>query len=387
MAVVHAHEPAMNIDYDIHGWLGLRLADSQPSSARFVARELNPLVPSTLLTNPDVSLIATPEDLPASSAYRLGNAGDYQECEFGDSDFCIRNGGKVLCIPFESIGTTCQVRYTPGFGLRKVFRYVRPILHLSLLTKGALAIHSAAMLYNGKGILFAGWAESGKTEAMMGFLSRGASFVSDKWTILQEDGSAICNFPTPITVRKWVLEHLPDVAKNLTPLERWRLRIGALASALADGAERANRIKTAGTVARIIRPALERGGRVTVTPSRLFRKEGDDSWSFSPSAPLDKLFFLITTNEKEISVRPASAADVVQRLVDCAQYERRHLLGLYTKFKYAFPDKRSAIIEEAREREASMLMKALASKEIFLVELPFPFDPLAAGEALNPFCK
>lgn len=377
----------MTIDYDIHGWLGLRLGDHQAGSARYVARQLNPLVPTTLATEPDVSLTEVSDDVAAKMAYRLGNAGDYQECAFGDSDFCIRNGGKTLCIPFESIGTCCEISYTRGFSLGAAFNYVRSILQLSLLTKGALAMHSAAMLYNGKGILFAGWAESGKTEAMLGFLNGGATFVSDKWTIVKEDGSAIYNFPSPITVRKWVLEHLPELAKNLTPLERWRLGIGALANALADRAARSNRIELAGEAAHFFRPALAVGGRVTVTPSRLFRKGDNVSWSLSHTAPLDKVFFLMTTSGGRISVRPADSTRVVQRLVDCAQYERRRLTGLYTKFRYAFPDRRSAIIEEARERETGMLMKALESKEVFLVEVPFPFDPMVVCEALDPFCK
>jgi hypothetical protein len=46
----------MNVDYDIHGLLGVRLVDPTPSLARAAARQFNPLRPATLAAAPDVSI-------------------------------------------------------------------------------------------------------------------------------------------------------------------------------------------------------------------------------------------------------------------------------------------------------------------------------------------
>ena len=378
----------MNIEYNIHGWLGLRLVDPSAGSARYLARELDPLVRAALPADPDVSLIAVPHPLAAGTAYRIGNAGDYQECAFTDVDFCLVNGGRMLCIPFESVGRCCEVRYTTGSSLRSVLYYVRPVLHLSLLNKAAIAVHSAAVLYNGGGILFAGWAESGKTELMLGFLHRGASFISDKWTILEDDGSAIYNFPSPVTVRAWVMKYLPHLARNLVASERWRLQIGSAAHAVWRTAVESGRIELDGALGRFLAPAFDQAARVSVPPSRLFRRINDRGGpqSLSVSSPLRKVFFLVTRNSPQVSVRPADPANVARRLVDCAQYERRGFLGLYTRFKYALPGRRNTLIEEAPERELAALTRALESKEVFLVEMPFPFDPLAAHDAVSRFC-
>lgn len=377
----------MHIEYRIHDWLGLRLVDPSPSSARLVARQLDPLTPSTLTSTPDVSLVEVHDGPPAQTPYRLGDAGDHIECAFGDSEFCFLKDGRMFCIPFESIGNSCEIRYTPGLGFRRPFiNYVRPILQLSLLSKGAMAVHSAAISYKGQGMLFAGWSESGKTEAMLGFLQHGASFVSDKWTIVTEDGSAVHNFPTPMTVRGWVLKCMPELGKDLSPFDRWRVRLATPVTAFSNKTAAGSRIALARTLSGFINPVLHLGSVVSVTPSQLFRSKNNNEQPASLSAPLAKVFLLMTSSSQQITVRKASSDDVARRLVDCAEYERRALLGLYTKFRYAFPDRRSTVIDESREREVAMLTKALKSKDVFVVETPFPFDPLLMYDAVSPFC-
>lgn len=376
------------VDYDIHGRLGLRLVSPTRSLKRLVARQMDPLRASNLTRRPDVSLREIRARLAATTTYQLGDAGDNQQCVFGDSELWLSSGSGMLSIPFESIGDSCEIRYTPGLSLRRMFvSYVRPVLQLSLLVKGAVAVHSAAVSFDGKGILLAGWSESGKTEAMLGFLRNGASFVSDKWSIVSEDGNTIYNFPTPITVRGWMLDYLPELATHLAPLERWRVRAATLVGAISNGATRLSRAELARTLNSFIAPAVNLGTRVSVVPRQLFSGRGDPQSDALPlAAPLAKVFLLMTSNNRQISVRPVESSDVVSRLVDCAEYERRVLLGLYRRFKYAFPSRQNAVIEEARQREASMLTRAFQSKDVFLVEAPFPFDPLAMYEAVSPFC-
>jgi hypothetical protein len=95
---------------------------------------------------------------------------------------------------------------------------------------------------------------------------------------------------------------------------------------------------------------------------------------------------LVTSGEHRIAVREAHIDEVAGRLADCAEYERRAFFGLYRRFKYAFPGRPNRLIEEARETESRMLAKALASKRVFVVETPFPFDPSALYRAIQPFC-
>ncbi|MEE8385009.1 MAG: hypothetical protein V3S01_03755 [Dehalococcoidia bacterium] len=377
------------VDYDIHGLLGLRALSPPPALAREIARQMDPLRPTALTAAPDISLTPFHDDSGAKMAYELGDAGDSQHSTFEWPDFWLSNDKKMLRIPFLSIGTgeTCDIRYAPGIGFRRMFlNYVRPLLQLSLPSKGAAAVHSAAVSYKGQGLIFAGWAESGKTEAALGFIRHGATFVSDKWSILTEAGDTVYNFPTPITIRGWMLRYLPALAQGLPPVHRWRVRAATVLAATVDGTSDSS-IPLARRLSNAVSPAVSLGTRASVTASQLFGhpKGHGRAERMSPSAPLAKLFLLMTSN-RGISVSRADLDEVASRLVDCAEYERRGVLGLYKRFRYAYPNTRSPAIEEAPERERGVLKKALGSKEVFLVEAPFPFDPEAIFNAISPHC-
>ena len=375
----------MDVDYDINGLLGLRLRGPADALARAAARQLDPLRPAPLSRVPDV--VVSHFDGPSGrvQGHRLGDAGDGQLCVFDDTQFALVHRGSVISVPFDAVGSTCEVRCTSDSGMRKLLiDYVRPALQLSLLPKRALAVHSAAASYNGKGLLFAGWAESGKTEAMLGFLQAGASFVSDKWTIVAGDGSSLLNFPTPITVRDWMIDLIPGLRSRLTRTGLFRARAAAAATSVLKSGGALNKVPGVSE----IKGLADLAGRVSVTHNQLFgdAANGSDGWQSAASAPLETVFFLLTSDSQKIQVRPAEAAEVAGRLADCAQYERRAFYGLYGRFRYAFPQRRNALIEGARDTEAELLTEALSSKRIFAVEAPFPFNPAALHEALRPFC-
>jgi hypothetical protein len=375
----------MNVDYDIQGLLGLRLRSPADALARAAARQLDPLRPAALGREPDVVVSHVDGDASGIHGYRLGDAGDSQLCEFDDEQFALVYRGNVMALPFDRVGAGCEIRCTRDTGMRKLLiEYVRPALQLSLLPKGALALHSAAASFNGKGVLFAGWAESGKTEAMLGFQQAGASFVSDKWTIVAGDGSSVYNFPTPITVRDWMIDLIPGLKGRLT-------RTGLLRARAAGAA--ATVLKSGGALKRVpgvseIKGLADLAGRVSVTHNQLFGNgsNGSGGWQSAPSAPLETVFFLLTGNSPTIQVRPADAAEVAGRLADCAHYERRSFFGLYERFRYAFPGRRNPLIENARDSEAEMLTAALSSKHVYAVEAPFPFNPTTLHEALSQYC-
>ena len=250
------------------------------------------------------------KDSPSRIAgHRLGDAGDGQLCVFDDRKFALVHRGSVISVPFDSVGSTCEIRCSADSGMRKLLiDYVRPALHLSLLSKNALALHSAAASYNGKGLLFAGWAESGKTEAMLGFLQAGASFVSDKWTIVAGDGSSTYNFPTPITVRDWMIDLIPGLRSRLTRTGLFRARAAAAATSVLKSGGALNKVpgmseikglaELAGRVSVIAQPALCRWRRMVA------------ALAVRKSAPLETVFFLLTSENPKIQVRPADAAEV-----------------------------------------------------------------------------
>jgi hypothetical protein len=374
----------MNVDYDIQGLLGLRLEDPAEALAGAAARQLDPIRPAASTREPDVVVSHFEESEARGRAYRLGDAGDNQHCCFDEKGLTVSAGGSLISIPFDEVGSRCEIKCTENSGMRRLLiDYVRPALHLSLLTKGAMALHSAAAIHEGKGILFAGWAESGKTEAMLGFLQAGGSFVSDKWTIVRADGSAIHHFPTPITVRDWMIDLIPGLRGRLK-------RTGLIRARAAEAATSV--LKSGGALRRVpgisqAQSLAELAGRISVTHNQLFGGDanGRHGWQSASTAPLDTLVFLLTSSDTSIEVRPVEPEAVAGRLADCALYERRAFFGLYQRFRYAFPERRNRLVESARDTEAETLTKALFGKQVLAVKAPFPFKPAAVYEALRPF--
>lgn len=380
----------MWVDYDIHGWLGLRLVNPSPSTAKLVARQMAPLAPGTLDRRPDVSLKPLESEEGSSARLKLGDAGDHQYCSFDDSGFYAQIGTGRARMPFSSLGEANEIQYSSGTNMRSLINnYVRPILHLSLLDKGAIAVHSAAVQYNGSGILLAGWAESGKTEAMLALIEKGAQFVSDKWTILAEDGGTICNFPTPMTVRGWMVKYAPGIRGELRPLERLRVGIAASLSDIVQKTGRQPLMRRFRPLTDLAAPFLSLAGSASVSPAQVLPVAagvGGEGGLAAPTAQFKKVFLLLTTKTDRIAVRPADPDTVARRLAYAALYERRAFFNLYTKFRYAFPDERVPLIEEAPERERTMLANALAGKDVHVVEMPFPFDPGKVYEAMAAYC-
>jgi hypothetical protein len=164
--------------------------------------------------------------------------------------------------------------------------------------------------------------------------------------------------------------------------------MGPFPAAIVKKALESGRVGLEAGFRTFIAAGLDFAIRVSVPPSRLVRHANDASNAKAEplSAPFDKLFLLMTHNSRQISVLPADPSDVARRLVECAQYERRGLLNLYAKFRYAFPSKSNSLLDGVRQRELSILDRALRSKEVFVVELPFPFDLRSAYDAVRPFC-
>src|SRR3990172_3169438 len=91
------------------------------------------------------------------------------------------------------------------------------------LARGALPLHASAFLWNGTGALATGWAKGEKTEALLAFLTEGATYVGDEWVYLAGDGARVFGIPEPIRIWDWQLEHVPWLGRRLPRGERARL--------------------------------------------------------------------------------------------------------------------------------------------------------------------
>lgn len=362
------------VDFDLHGLVGIRLAGASPLDVAAVSRQLGPLR-STLDRDPDI-VIGFVDRLETTSPVRyLG----LDEAGFTEDAFVIlRSKHKAPArveIAFSQIGErtliTCE-RGLPAVPL------LIPIMNLTMLAKGVLPLHASAFLYQDVGVVATGWSKGGKTEALLAFMTHGAQYVGDEWIYVPPDGARVYGIPEPIRLWSWQLQQLPHYESLVGRRARARLR----AIDLVLAAERSARGRRSGPLSALPRiAALVRSQHfVDIAPERLFGRVG------TQAVPFERLFLVMSSEAGEVTVEPIDPLEVADRMAFSLQHERLDLMTAYLKFRFAFPNDANPLIERAGELERELLESVLAGKRAYLVRHPYPVSIDALYDAMRPFC-
>jgi hypothetical protein len=341
-----------------------------------VIRQLGP-IQAQLAQEPDI-VIRFCDRLPLTSPVRyLG----LDEAGFtGDAFLVLRSKHKAAArvqIPFEQIGQHCEILCESGL---PAVPLLVPIINLTALAKGAIALHASAFNFNGSGVLTTGWSKGGKTEALLAFMANGADYIGDEWVYIDQDLQSMHGIPEPIRLWNWHLKSMPLYAPRVSNGNKTRLRVLQWMLSIDRVISRGPAGKT--TPARFIqrlRPLVERQSYVDIPPQKLF-----GSHAICPSGSLQKVFFISSHELPEIAVRPVSSEEVANRIVFSLQYERLQLTSYYLTFRFAFPDLRNEWLESAEEIQRERLLKILIDKDIYAVSHPYPVSLPSLYDAMWP---
>jgi hypothetical protein len=369
--------PDHQVDYDLHGLVGIRLVNPSVDDVAGVTRQLGPIrVPR--VNEPDI-VIRFVDRLRASSTVRyLGS----DEAGFTEDAFFVlqgKNGARVwVQIPFEQIGKRCEIVCERG--VQRVPLLI-PILNLTALSKGVIPLHAAAFTYKNTGVVVTGWAKGGKTETLLGFMAQGATYVGDEWIYLTKDGLRMHGLPEPIRLWESHLKDLPQYRARIRHSDRARLTALRFVTALMErksGGRRANEYSSLDVSIRLNR-LLKRQQYVQIGAQKLF-----GNLTNSLTGVPDKFFFVVSHESTDVRVEPIDAEEVASRMVFSLQHERQDFMSWYLKFRFAFPGPRNKFIEQAEELQREMLLSAIADKPAYIVYHPYPASIPALFEAINP---
>jgi hypothetical protein len=84
----------------------------------------------------------------------------------------------------------------------------------------------------------------------------------------------------------------------------------------------------------------------------------------------------------ETRPEPVEPAEVAQRMLASLEEERGALMTHYRQFRYAFPDRASAVIDTAAERESKLLVAMLEDRPSVKVLHPHPCDVHVLGRTV-----
>jgi hypothetical protein len=355
-------------DFDLHGLASIRLVGSSPADAAAVTRQLGPLG-AIVDRDPDI-VIRFVDRIQRSAHVRYVGL---EDAGFTDDAFLVlrskhKSPARVK-IDFSQIGGPTEIVCERGV---TAVPLLIPILNLTLLAKGVLPLHASAFVHEGTGVVATGWSKGGKTEALLAFAAHGAEYVGDEWVYLTGDGKRVCGIPEPIRLWWWQLRQLPQYAGTIKPAERARLR------ALEMVLRREELWRRAGA------------GRATALMKRQLYVDVDPQRLFGPLGPLatgfDRLFLLVSHERPDVTVAPIDSSEVARRMLFSLQHESLELMATYLKYRFAFPEASSYLVDHASELQRDALTRTLAGKPAFVVHHPYPVSLQALFDSMNRFC-
>jgi hypothetical protein len=361
------------VHVDLAGRATVLVADPDDGSAASLEPLLDPYVPEQV-----------PPAAAAGVVFRRASPGRLLEIHRRAQDGLVTGwdgtqlhvlDGDLTC-GVLSTGDRTEFLYDRGFPLAPLFRrYGRLALQLAMWPQEAVCVHGSGVVVDGRGVLVAGWSESGKTETALALMERGARFVSDKWTIVGSDRS-LATFPIGVGIRRWVLSALPRLRGSLPRRARGQFA----ASAAVDAAAGLLRpLPATARARRLVEQAVLLADRAALQPSQLLAAYGDER---RPKAGerLALLVLLTTVEEGPPSARRADPEWAAARLAASAAYERRFWFELGARCRYSSGQAAGGRRDEVERREREFLLQALDPVPVLELRAPFPTDPRPLAE-------
>lgn len=361
---------AVPVDFDVHGVVGVRLVNATKADVEAVRHQIGSLE-SPLKRVPDI-VVRFCEQIPST---------DMRTIEMGRSAACDRkfyvfesgpDRGKAS-VPFECIGGRCEILCESGIAR---VPFLMAIVNLTALRNGLVPLHASGFLHNGTGVLVTGWSKGGKTEALLAFARRGASYVGDEWILLSESGQNMYGIPEDIRVWDW---HLTEAAHLRSRVNLQKRMLFSAIHALARAEQHLGVNAFPFNLLRDAMPALQRQLNVRLSAKEIFAHR-----TSTFSANLHKVFLMANWGRHETTIEKVDPDTIASKMAWSNEYEQLPLTSAYKAFRFAFPDKRNEFLERSNELQAELLKKALMGRDCYIVWHPYraPFADLC--EAMAP---
>jgi hypothetical protein len=363
------------VEFDLHGRVGIRLVDARPRDVAAVERQLGPLR-ARLDREPDIVLRFV-DRLPIHGTLRY--LGD-RDVGFTDDAYLILRGrfhaDVRVAIPIDRLGGPCEIVCEHGV---PAVPLLIQILVLTALWNGFIPLHACAFIHAGRGVLVTGWAKGGKSETLLAFGARGASYVGDEWVFLDPTDQRMYGLPEPMRVWDWQLASMPAIKDRVPRSDRVRL-IATRAVVRGAGITAAAPVVGPTAVGRLARRGqalLANQLSVQVPPERLL-----PGTAFAGSAQLDHALLVVSHGADTIDVEAIDPDLLAQRASESFAFELTDLLAHQRRFRFAFGDRPMPFLDGFEDRHRAALRAAVSGVPAMSVSHPYPLEIPRLYEAL-----
>jgi hypothetical protein len=355
-----------------------------PRVARYVRGQMAPYRPQAEALAEDVGLSRISGD-GADSLLDIENpAGDGLTTGWDGKHAYALRGGFQCSIPDALREHPARFLLEDGFPIWDVWGpLVTPALSLAALRHESVVVHASAVEIDGRAVLVAGWSESGKTEVALALAETGATFISDKWSILRHDGM-VSPFPVAVGIRGWVVAFLPRLRAGLPAAARLQLAAARMAGSVTEPL-RARSVSglVAHELSGIAIAAADAADRVSMSSDGIRQIYGASGDPCQPR-PLSTVVLLTTSRTRRgLAVEPIEPRAAARRLAQAAAFERRTYFSVTQRIAYATESAARSSMDDALQIERTVLSRNLEGVHVFEAGTDFPQDPRFLADAIR----
>lgn len=274
-------------------------------------------------------------------------------------------------VPFDQIDNQLEILCENG---SSEIPYLHYFINLFFLKKNYIPLHASAFRFNNQTALVMGWSKGGKTESLLSFAKKGAEYVGDETVIISNDGETVFGIPVPVCVWEWQFKQIPELMPNLPLQKKVIFSLIHLVDWFYKFLKKTFLKKS--FITKIFSealPAFKRQLNIKLDPRKIFKSN-----IVKGKIPLDKIILIMSHNSSEITINKCEIDEVINRMISSQEYEFNSFMGYYAKFKFAFPDRKSHLLESLNQIQFKLLNEVFKGKSAFKVTHPYPvsFDKL-----------
>lgn len=307
---------------------------------------------------PTIRFVFAPIDLPKSGRYVSSHV-----FISDNTTYLLQKRSAVARISFNTLLTdaTTELLLSPTIAAQTVVTLVESLVHLALIRLGRTFVHSSAVTYHGKGIVFSAWAHTGKSNIVLGLLGRGAGYLADDWSIIAPD--TIYAYPKSLNLFDYNFKHYPELKKTV-PLGL-RTVFGVNRAVVTIGRSVPQLLKTLHHYSGKAADVLDAMGHIKVPILKAF-----PTASLPATAPLTRLFLVIRSRVPQVTLSQISPADYAHSMTLCAYHERKIFFTWYTMSQFAEPSIHNPLLDAFNDTQYAAYEKIASTITPELLQLP-----------------
>jgi len=311
-----------------------------------------------------VATVSLQSDTPRIVEQFRGELGYFESGPMTKTDICVCPNESIrnIRINYENILEQLSVEYPPNCNEKLLWNKVEQLIKLKALMRDFLFVHSMAVDYLGKGLLFSGGIKTGKTKLLIELLRREALLISDDFTIISTEAIMHSYPPQKMDVASYHFKLFPKLNNELSLKQRVQLSCVGILIKVLD-------ILPETRITDLMRAAVATKDVVYLDIDRLY------DVTVQKTCSIDSVFF-IRQGEK-FEVNKLSLEQCINKVIASTLTEHMGFIKDFLEYNYEKPVSSNAMdfVLNIGILARVLLERGLSKAKYYELSLPGKFHP------------